>query len=95
MIVYVFSVFYLQGNTNTLISPCLIDSAASNHMTSNVSALHDVYNFTGHQHIQEANGDILPISLVGILGSHFKNVFCATKVICKLTFCWLAGREYL
>ena len=88
MIVSVFSTFCLHGKTNTLTSPWLIDFIASNHMTSNVNALYDVRNYTSHQNIQVVNGDNLPISLDGNLGSHIKNVFCVTKVVYKLTLCW-------
>ncbi|CAA2976575.1 Hypothetical predicted protein [Olea europaea subsp. europaea] len=42
MIVSAFTTLGFQGNKNLLTSPCLVDSAASNHMTGSTKALHDI-----------------------------------------------------
>jgi hypothetical protein len=74
MIISTLSALGLQGKKHLITSPWLIDSAASNHMIGNLTALHDVCKYDGEQHIQIADGSILPITAVGNMGSSFTNI---------------------
>ena len=51
MIVSALSALGLQGKKHHLPSPWLIESAASNHMTGSLVALHNVCKYDGEQHI--------------------------------------------
>ena len=62
----------------------LMDSAASNHMTNSENGLCNVQKYMGNQHIQVANGDNLPISSIGDLGSNFKDIFVSPKLSANL-----------
>jgi hypothetical protein len=73
MIISAISALGLQGKKHLLTSPWLIDFVASNHMIGNLAALHDVRNYDGKQHMQIANGSILP--MIGNMGSSFTNAF--------------------
>ncbi|KAK0577730.1 hypothetical protein LWI29_037641 [Acer saccharum] len=84
MIVSALSALGLQGKKYLLSSPWLIDSAASNHMTGSPAALQDVRKYDGEQHIQIADGNTLPITAVGNLGSSFTNVFVSPALSANL-----------
>jgi len=83
-IISTLSIIGLQGKKHLLTSPWLIDSAASNHMTSSPTALHDVRKYDDKQHIQIANGSTLPITAVGSLGPSLTNVFVSPDLSANL-----------
>ncbi|KAF5476800.1 hypothetical protein F2P56_003497, partial [Juglans regia] len=74
MIVSAFTALGLQG-TGTNSTSWIVDSGASNHMTGNMTGLHGVRKYRGMQNIQIADGSTLPITVVGNLGSSFRDVF--------------------
>ncbi|TXG56684.1 hypothetical protein EZV62_017997 [Acer yangbiense] len=84
MIVSALSALGLQGKQYLLSSPWLIDSAASNHMTGSPAALQDVRKYDGEQYIQITDGNTLPITAVGNLGSSFTNVFVSPALSANL-----------
>ena len=84
MIISALSALSLQGKKYLLTSPWLIDSVASNHMTSSPVALQDVRKYDGEQYIQIADGSTLPITAVGNLGSSFTNVFVSSDLSTNL-----------
>nr|CAD1830368.1 unnamed protein product [Ananas comosus var. bracteatus] len=64
-----------SGNGNSPSESWLIDSAASNHMTSLVNLLNNVRLYHGSEHIHVANGNTIPITAVGDITPTFNNVF--------------------
>jgi hypothetical protein len=84
MIVSAFSIFGLQGKTQLLPSPWLIDFVASNHITGNFEALQDVCKYDGEQNIQIADGRTIPITAIGNLRFAFTNVFVSPDLFANL-----------
>jgi len=92
MIIYAFSALGISSKKNKLNFPLdsthnkqwLMDSAASNHMTSSENGLYNVRKYMGNQHINVKNGDNLPILSIGNLGSYFKNNFMSPKLSTSL-----------
>ena len=73
MIISAFSALGIPGNGNSKTKPWLIDSAASNHMTSSINLLKNVRPYHGSEHVQVANGNIIPISAIGDITPIFNN----------------------
>lgn len=86
MIVSALYAFSLQGKSYFLTSPWLIDSTASNHMTRNLEALHNVHKYDGEQHIQITSGSVLPIIVVGNLDSWFIQVSASPSLSTNLIY---------
>jgi hypothetical protein len=84
MIVSALSALGLQGKTQLLPPPWLIDYAASNHMTDNSKALQDVCKYDGEQNIQIADGRTIPITAIGNLSLAFTNVFVSPDLSANL-----------
>ncbi|KAJ0075075.1 hypothetical protein Patl1_34923 [Pistacia atlantica] len=83
MIISAFSTLGLQGNG--LLSPSwIIDSGASNHMTSSSDTLNNVQTYTGSTHIQIANGCQLPIHAIGDIDSTIRDVFVSPQLFTSL-----------
>ncbi|KAJ0049071.1 hypothetical protein Pint_15249 [Pistacia integerrima] len=79
MIISAFSTLGLQGNGS--FSPSwIIDSGASNHMTSSSNTLSNVRTYTGSAHIQIANGCQLPIHAIGDVCSTIRDVFVSPQL---------------
>ncbi len=66
MIISTLSALGLQGKKHLITSPWLIDSAASNHMIGNLTALHDVCKYDGEQHIQAVLFLLLRLEIWGL-----------------------------
>ena len=73
MIISAFSALRLQGKGDLPSSFWLVDSGASNHMTSSFDTLSNVRTYHGATNIQIANGTRLPI--------HAKNVFVSPELL--------------
>ena len=84
MIVSALSALGLQGKKHLLPSPWLIDSAASNHMTDSLIALHNVRKYDGEQHIQITDGSTLPITAVENMGYSVIDVFVPPNLSANL-----------
>ncbi|KAJ9682561.1 hypothetical protein PVL29_018478 [Vitis rotundifolia] len=86
MIIFVFSTFRLSGNHTVSSKPWYFNSGASNHMTNTVLSLSYVKNYDGNLKINTANGNSLPISVVGDLSFSLIDVFLtvdfSTNLIC-------------
>ncbi|KAJ0046336.1 hypothetical protein Pint_05309 [Pistacia integerrima] len=83
MIIFKFSALGLQGNG--LLSPSwIIDSSASNHMTSSSDILGNVRTYIGSTHIQIANGCQLPIHAIGDVDSTIRDVFVSPQLSTSL-----------
>ena len=74
MIISAFFALGIQGKSLSQTKSWLLDSAASNHMTSSNSFLKNVRPYHGSDHIQVANGNIIPISAVGDITPTFNNI---------------------
>ncbi|KAJ0025215.1 hypothetical protein Pint_07712 [Pistacia integerrima] len=82
MIIFAFSALGLQGNCS--LSPSwIIDSGASNHMTSSSNILGNVRTYTGSTHIQIANGCQLPIHAIGDVDSTIRDVFVSPQLFTR------------
>ncbi|KAJ0077328.1 hypothetical protein Patl1_35953 [Pistacia atlantica] len=79
MIIFAFSALGLQGN-GSLSPSCIIDSGASNHMTSSSDILGNVRTYIGSTHIQIANGCQLPIHAIGDVDSTVRDVFVSPQL---------------
>jgi hypothetical protein len=66
MIISTLSALGLQGKKHLLTSPCLIDYAASSHMTGSSVTLHDVCKYDGEQHIQAVLFLLLRLEIWGL-----------------------------
>ena len=86
MIISAFSAMGLQGTGNSSSKSWLIDSAASNHMTSSSSLLKNVHPYHGSEHIQVANGNTLPIIAVGDITPIFNHAFVSSGLSTNLLF---------
>lgn len=74
MIISAFSALGLQGNGFLPSSSCLVDSGASNYMTSTSDTLSNIRTYKGSSHIQIANGNRLLIHAVGDVNSSVRDV---------------------
>ncbi|KAJ0047852.1 hypothetical protein Pint_15332 [Pistacia integerrima] len=79
MIIFALSALGLQGN-GSLSPSWIIDSGASNHMTSSSDILGTVRTYTGSTHIQIANGCRLPIHAIGDVDSTIRDVFVSPQL---------------
>lgn len=84
MIISDFSALGLQGNTKNLSETWLVDSSASNHMTSSTGVLDNVRKYNGSSSIQVANGTNLPVTAIGVISSSFKNVLVSPSLSTSL-----------
>jgi len=92
MIISAFSALGISGKKDKFNFPLdsthnkqwLMDSAASNHMTSSENELYNVRKYMGNQHIRVANSNNLLILSIGNLGSYFKNIFVSPKLSTSL-----------
>jgi transposase InsO family protein len=82
ILVSALSAMGFQGNHSTKL--WYVDSAASNHMTPNPTALCHVRPYDGQSVIQTANGSSLPIAAVGDASSALTNVFLAPQLSTNL-----------
>ncbi|KAJ0044531.1 hypothetical protein Pint_04279 [Pistacia integerrima] len=78
MIIFAFLALGLQGN-DSLSPSWIIDSGASNHMSSSSDILGNVRIYTGSTHIQIANGCQLPIHAIGDVDSTIRDVFVSPQ----------------
>ncbi|KAJ0101990.1 hypothetical protein Patl1_03850 [Pistacia atlantica] len=83
MIISAFSALGLQGK-GSLSPSWIIDSGASNHMTSSSDILGNVRTYTGSTHIQIANGCQLPIHAIGDVDSIIRDVFVSPQLSTSL-----------
>ncbi|KAJ0099816.1 hypothetical protein Patl1_20691 [Pistacia atlantica] len=83
IIIFAFSALGLQGN-GSLSPSWIIDSGASNHMTSSSDILGNVQTYTGLTHIQIANGCQLPIHAIGDVDSTIRDVFVSSQLSTSL-----------
>ncbi|KAG6629834.1 hypothetical protein CIPAW_14G112700 [Carya illinoinensis] len=81
MIISAFSALGLQGNGSLT---WLVDSGASNHMTSSSDTLSNVRPYNGSSHIQIANGSQLPIHAIGDVDSTVQDVFVSPQLSTSL-----------
>ena len=84
MIISAFSALGLQGKSDLPFSFWLVDSGASNHMTSSSDTLSNVRTSHGATNIQIANGTQLPIHAIGDINSSVKNVFVSPELSTSL-----------
>jgi len=80
MIISAFSALGIQGKGLSQTKSWLLDSAASNHMTSCKSLLKNVRTYHGSEQIQVANGNLIPISAVGDITPAFTNVLVSSDL---------------
>ena len=71
MIFSAFTAFGLSGNHKVFSKPWYFDFEASNHMTNTVVPLSNIRNYDGNLKINTANGNSLPINVVGDLSYSF------------------------
>ena len=74
IIISALSALGMQGN-NFLSPSWIIDSGASNHMTSSFDTLSKFQTYIGSEHIQIANGSRLPIHAIEDVDSTIRDVF--------------------
>jgi transposase InsO family protein len=86
MIISAFSAFTLSGNHKFSSKPWYLDSGTSNHMTNTVVPLFNVRNYEGSLKINTADGNSLPISVVGDLSSSLTDVFVSPDLSTNLIF---------
>ncbi|KAJ0011031.1 hypothetical protein Pint_33410 [Pistacia integerrima] len=79
MIISALSALGLQGN-GSLSPSWIIDSGASNHMTSSSDILGNVRTYTGSTHIHIVNGCQLPIHAIGDVDSTIRDVFVSSQL---------------
>ena len=79
-----FSAFRLSGNHTISSKPWYFDFVASNYMTNNVLSLSNVRNYDGKLKINTADGNSLPISVVGDLSSSLTDVFVSPDLSTNL-----------
>ena len=84
MIISAFSALGLQGKGDLPSSFWLVDSSASNHMTSSSDTLSNVRTYHGATNIQIANGTQLPIHAIRDINSSVKNVFVSPELSTSL-----------
>ena len=82
MITTAFSALGIQGKLTTLCLSWLVDSGASNHMTSSLKTLSNVKTY--HGNIQIANGSKLPIHAIGDINSSIKDVLVSPELSISL-----------
>jgi hypothetical protein len=82
----IISAFGLSGNHKFSSKPWYLDSGASNHMTNTVVPLFNVRNYEGSLKINTADGNSLPISVVGDLSSSLTDVFVSPDLSTNLIF---------
>ena len=69
-----------------LISLDILISAASNHMNSTTLPLNNVQKYKGRLHIKNADGNSLPIIVVGNISTSLNNVFVFPKLSTNLKY---------
>ena len=84
ILVSALSAIGFQGNHSAKL--WYVESAASNHMTPNPTALCHVRPYDGQSVIQTANGSSLPIAAVGDVSSALTDVFLAPQLSMNLIF---------
>lgn len=84
MIASAFAALGFQGKHNTSSQSWLVDSGASNHMTSSSDGLYDIRPYQGSSHIQTANGSHLAINAVGNINSAFREIFISPSLSTNL-----------
>ncbi|RVX14988.1 hypothetical protein CK203_007683 [Vitis vinifera] len=80
----IISAFRLLGNHTVSSKPWHFDFRASNHMMNIVLSLSNVKNYDGNLKINIANGNSLPISVVGDLSSSLTDVFVSPDLSTNL-----------
>ena len=80
----IISALGLPGNGDLPSSFGLVDSGASNHMTSSPDTLSNVRTYHGATNIWIANGTQLPIHAIGDINSFFLNVFVSPELSTSL-----------
>ena len=80
MIISAFSALGIQGKGLSQTKSWLLDSAASNHMTSSKSLLKNVRTYHDSEQIQVVNGNLIPISAVGDITPAFTNVLVSSDL---------------
>nr|GLL25545.1 Retrovirus-related Pol polyprotein from transposon TNT 1-94 [Ipomoea trifida] len=84
MIVSALSAFGLSGNNTSDSKPWYFDSGASHHMTNTALPLKNVQKYSGDLQIHTADGNSLPITVVGDISASLNNVFVSPKLSTNL-----------
>ncbi|KAJ0007710.1 hypothetical protein Pint_29733 [Pistacia integerrima] len=83
VIIFAFSTLGLQGN-GSLSPSWIIDSGASNQMTSSSDTLSNVQTYIRSTHIHIVNGCQLPIHAIGDVDSTIRDVFVSPQLSTRL-----------
>jgi hypothetical protein len=86
MIISAFSALGLSGKNLSTSSPWYFDSTTSNHMTNNAASLTNVNEYFGNLKIDTADGNHLPITVIGDVSPSFTDVFVSLGLTTNLVF---------
>jgi hypothetical protein len=76
----------LSSNRNYIPKPWYFNSAASNHMTNTALPLNNVQKYKGDLHIHTADGNPLPITVVGDISAILNTIFVSPKLFTNLIY---------
>lgn len=84
MIVSALTALGISGNKNSTPKPWYFDSGASNHVTNTAPPLNNVKKYKGDLQIHTADGNTLPITVVGDISDSLNTVFVSPKLSTNL-----------